>query len=71
VARQFLRVARFPKASVEKTPEGFYVILRDFPYTREASTGRRVQALIDTDPSGKILSEELVWVPSSRDFWWR
>jgi len=70
-ARRFLRVARFPKASVEKTPEGFHVILRDFPYTRDTSSGLRVQALIDTDPSGKILSEELAWVPSSRDFWWK
>jgi inner membrane protein len=71
IARRFLRVARFPKASVEKTPEGYHVILRDFPFTRDASSGWRVQALIDTDPSGKVLSEELVWVPASRDFWWK
>ena len=71
VARRFLQMARFPRASVEKTPEGFHVILRDFPYTRDATSGRRVQVLIDTDPSGKILSEELAWVPASRDFWLR
>jgi inner membrane protein len=71
VARRFLRAARFPKASVEKIPEGYHVILRDFPFTRDGGAGPRVQALIDVDPSGKILSEELVWVPSSRDFWWR
>ena len=39
--------------------------------TRESGSGLRVQALIDTDRSGKILSEELAWVPASRDFWWR
>lgn len=78
VARRFLQVARFPKATVEQTPTGFHVILRAFPYTRESGSGLftlsdegRIQTLIDTDPSGKILSEELAWVPSSRNFWWK
>lgn len=78
LTRRFLAVARFPKATVEQTPAGFHIILRAFPYTRESGSGLftlsdegRVQALIDTDPSGKILSEELAWVPASRDFWWR
>jgi inner membrane protein len=70
VARRFLQVARFPKATVEQTPAGFHVILRAFPYSRESGSGLRVQALIDTDPSGKILSQELAWTPYSRDFWW-
>ena len=69
VARRFLQVAPFPKATVEQTRDGFHVILRAFPYTGDFGSGLRVQALIDTDPSGKILSEELAWVPSSRDFW--
>lgn len=68
LARRFLQVARFPKATVEQTPTGFRVTLRAFPYTRDSSL--RVQALIDADPSGKILSEELAWVPSPRNFWW-
>ncbi len=71
VARRFLGVARFPKATVEKTPAGFHVTLRDFPYTRDASSGRRVEALIDTDPTGKILSEELAWVAPSKEFSWK
>ncbi len=66
VARRFLQVARFPKATVEQTPEGFHVILRAFPYTRDSGAGLRVQAVIDTDPSGKVLSEDLAWLPSSR-----
>jgi membrane-bound metal-dependent hydrolase YbcI (DUF457 family) len=70
-ARQFLQAARFPKASVEKTPQGFHVILRDFPYTRDAGSGWRVEALIDTDPSGKILSQELAWDPNSKGIWWK
>ena len=71
VARRFLQIARFPKATVEQTPGGFHVILRAFPYGRDPSSGLRVQALINTDPSGKVLSEEHAWVPSSRDFWWK
>ena len=77
VARRFLRVARFPKATIEQTPSGFHVILRAFPTHESGSRlfpltdAERVQALIDTDPSGKILSEELAWVIASRGFWWR
>lgn len=69
-AHRFLQVARFPKASVEKTPEGYHVILRSFPYARGANSGSRVEALIDTDLSGKVLSEQLVWDPNSKNLWW-
>lgn len=70
VARRFLQAARFPKASVEKTPDGFHVILRDFPYSREIRSGLRVQATVDSDLSGKVHSEELTWNPLSQEFWW-
>ena len=75
VASHFLEVARFPKATIEQTPTGFRVLLRAFPYNRDSGPGlftlnqeRRVEVVIDTDPFGKILSEELARVPSSRDF---
>jgi hypothetical protein len=29
----------------------------------------RLHAQIETDPSGKILSQELAWDPVSRQFW--
>jgi hypothetical protein len=70
VAQRFLKVARFPKASVEKNPEGFHVILRDFPHSRYASSGRHVEALIDNDPSGRIRSQELAWDPAYKGAWW-
>jgi hypothetical protein len=70
VARRFLQAARFPKASVEKTPQGFHITLRDFPYTRDIRSGLRVQATIDADPAGKVLSQQLTWNPLSREFWW-
>jgi hypothetical protein len=60
-ARRFLQAARFPKATVEKTPDGFRILLRAFPYSRSASSGLRVHALIETDPSGKVLSQALAW----------
>ncbi len=66
VARRFLQVARFPKATIEKTPEGFHIILRAFPYSRDVSSGLRVTVVIDTDSSGKILSQELAWDAVSR-----
>jgi membrane-bound metal-dependent hydrolase YbcI (DUF457 family) len=69
VAHRFLQAARFPKATVEKTPDGFHIILRAFPYSHDASFGLQVHALIDIDPSGKILSQQLAWDAASTQFW--
>jgi membrane-bound metal-dependent hydrolase YbcI (DUF457 family) len=71
VARRFLRVVRFPKATVEKTSDGFHIILRAFPNSREVSPSLRVHAIIDTDSSGKILSQEFAWDPTSPQFWFK
>jgi len=71
VARRFIQAARFPKATVEKTPDGFHIVLRDFPYSLGASSGWRVEALIKTDASAKVLSQELAWDPVSREGWLR
>jgi hypothetical protein len=68
VARRFLQVARFPKATVEKTADGFRITLRAFPY-RNAISGLRVHAEIHTDPSGKVLSQELAWDPGPHPLW--
>jgi membrane-bound metal-dependent hydrolase YbcI (DUF457 family) len=69
VARRFLQAAHFPKATVEKTPGGFHIILRAFPFSGDASSSLPVHALIDTDPSGKTLSQQLAWDPASPQFW--
>src|SRR5215470_334877 len=61
VARRFLQVARFPKATVGRIPEGFHVILHDLPPALDVGPASRVFAVIDTDLSGKIISEELTW----------
>ncbi len=69
VARRFLQVARFPKATVEKTPDGFHITLRAFPYSRDVASGLRVYAVIDTGSSGKVFSQRLAWNPASRQSW--
>jgi membrane-bound metal-dependent hydrolase YbcI (DUF457 family) len=69
VARRFLLAARFPKATVEKTPAGFHILLRAFPYSRDFSSALRVHAVIETDPSAKILSQELAWDPGPHQLW--
>jgi inner membrane protein len=66
VGRRFLQSARFPKASVERIPAGFRVTLQSFPYARDARSTPQVQALIDTSPSGQILSQHLTWDDLSR-----
>jgi membrane-bound metal-dependent hydrolase YbcI (DUF457 family) len=66
VARRFFQVARFPKATVEKTPDGFHITLRAFPYSRDASSGLRIHAQIETDSAGRVLSEELAWDTGSK-----
>jgi inner membrane protein len=68
-ARRFLRIARFPRATVEKTPAGYRIEIRAFPYRGDSRSGPRVMALIGTDANAKVLSEELVWNPASREFW--
>jgi membrane-bound metal-dependent hydrolase YbcI (DUF457 family) len=59
--KKFLNVARFPKASVEKTPEGYDVQLRDLRYAVAGNTPREIAAVIKTDSGGKLLDDTLVW----------
>ena len=57
----FLAVAKFPKATIEKTSTGYRVQLRDLAQQQEARSGLRVIAIVETDASAKILSDELAW----------
>jgi len=59
-ARKFLAVARFPKADVEKTPDGYEVELRDLRFAAIAEANREIRARIDLDMSGKVLNDALV-----------
>jgi inner membrane protein len=69
--QRFLASTRFPKASVEKTPEGFHVVLRDFRSGNDANSELSIEARIETDISGRILSEHLAWTEKSKNFWWK
>ena len=59
--RRFLLATKFPKATVEKTNTGYRVQLRDLAEQREAGSGPRVIAVVETDADAKVLSDELVW----------
>ena len=60
-AKNFLRVARFPKATVQKMDAGSEVQIRDLRYAAAGETKREPMVTVDFDPSGKIISEETVW----------
>ncbi len=59
--RRFLETTRFPKASVEKTNTGYRVQIRDLAEQREAHSGPRVIAVVETDLNAKVVSQELAW----------
>ena len=59
--RRFLETTRFPKASVEKTNTGYRVQIRDLTEQREAHSGPRVIAVVETDLNAKVVSQELAW----------
>ena len=60
-ARKFLGISSFPKASVEKTPEGYEVQIRDLRYSLSGEIRHEVVALVHTDSAGKVLEDELFW----------
>jgi membrane-bound metal-dependent hydrolase YbcI (DUF457 family) len=60
-AKRFLRVARFPKATVQKMDAGSEVQIRDLRYAAAGEIKREPMVTVDFDLSGKIISEEIVW----------
>jgi inner membrane protein len=65
-ARRFLSLARFPKAEIEKTPEGYDVQLRDLSYSAAGDTQHEVAVRVKTDSNGKLLDQTLVWARDLR-----
>jgi membrane-bound metal-dependent hydrolase YbcI (DUF457 family) len=63
-AKRFLRVARFPKATVQKMEAGWEVQIRDLCYAAAGEVKREPMVTVDFDPSGKIISAEIVWASS-------
>jgi membrane-bound metal-dependent hydrolase YbcI (DUF457 family) len=60
-AKQFLSVARFPKATVQKTPSGYEVEFRDLQNVAAGETQREIVATVELDESSKVVSHELRW----------
>jgi membrane-bound metal-dependent hydrolase YbcI (DUF457 family) len=64
-AIEFLRVARFPKAVLQKETEGYSVDIQDLKDQVTQSQGRTISVDINLDPSAKVVSSELQWQKSS------
>jgi membrane-bound metal-dependent hydrolase YbcI (DUF457 family) len=60
-ARRFLLFARLPKATVQKMDSGSEVQIHDLRYAAAGELNRELAAVIDFDPSGKVISQEIVW----------
>lgn len=59
VAQEFLKFARFPKASVERTAEGFHVELRDLRFSSRLPGRRGVVAVIELNPQLQVVNQEM------------
>jgi inner membrane protein len=66
IASAFLEVARFPKATVEKTESGYRVELRDLRYAVAGRSRREIAVLFELNPAGKIVDRELMWAGDLR-----
>jgi inner membrane protein len=66
LAITFLSVARFPKATIEKTETGYQVDLRDLRYAAAGESKREIAALFELNPAGKIVHRELIWAQDLR-----
>ncbi len=62
IAQAFLKVARFPRATVEKTEEGCRVEIQDLRYAAAGPSKHDIAALFEFDSAGKIVYRELIWV---------
>jgi hypothetical protein len=60
-AKRFLRVARFPKATIQKMDTGSEVQIRDLRYAAAGEMKHEPMVTVDFDSSGKIISDEIVW----------
>ena len=66
IAEQFLQSARFPRAAVEKTQDGYEVTIRSLRDVVEQETSHSVAARIVLDAKPRVLSQEFVWARDLR-----
>ncbi len=60
-ARRFLAIARFPKASIEKTSEGYRCEFRDLRFAAAGETENALAVLVVLSMDTKIRRSEIVW----------
>jgi membrane-bound metal-dependent hydrolase YbcI (DUF457 family) len=60
-ARRFLRIARFPKATVVKMEAGSEVQIRDLRYAAADERNHEPMVTVEFDLSGKLQSEAITW----------
>ncbi|MBZ5528980.1 MAG: metal-dependent hydrolase [Acidobacteriia bacterium] len=65
-ARRFLAVARFPKATMEKTPDGYRVELHDLRYAAAGNSERAMSVFVLFNSEGTILEQGIVWETAAR-----
>jgi inner membrane protein len=65
-ATVFLQFARFPKATVEPTLDGFRVQLRDLRFTNSGVGHREVIAVMELNKQAQVIHEELAFETRSR-----
>ena len=66
VAEKFLRSARFPRATVEKTQDGYEVTIRSLRDVVEQETSHSVAARIVLNAKPLVLSQEIIWAGNLR-----
>jgi inner membrane protein len=60
-AKRFLTMAQFPKASVEGTPTGSRVEIRDLRYAAVGETGHEVIAVMALDAANRVVADRIAW----------
>jgi membrane-bound metal-dependent hydrolase YbcI (DUF457 family) len=60
-AQEFLRVARFPKATVEKNQDGYEILIRGVQNEGESELRQRVAARILLNDMPRVIEDELIW----------
>jgi membrane-bound metal-dependent hydrolase YbcI (DUF457 family) len=65
-AREFLAVARFPKATIERETTGYSVEIRDLRYAALRQTAGAVEVNVNLDGSGNVTFQSLEWETPQR-----
>jgi membrane-bound metal-dependent hydrolase YbcI (DUF457 family) len=62
VAQKYLQIARFPRASVAKTQDGFEVVIRSMVDQAQGETRHRVAAVIFLSAQYAVTNQTFVWL---------